>query len=59
MEPTKFTFADKDGKMPVSHDGKVCWKSNKDEALKEAKSWGAKTFFELDNKGNILSEYAI
>lgn len=57
--PTKFTFEFKNGKLPISSDGKICWKSNKEEALKEAKSWDAGVFYELDDDGNILDQYEI
>ena len=51
---TRFTFMSDDGKYPVSHDGKVQWLSDREEAIRQAKSWGFSILVEMDDHGHRL-----
>lgn len=62
MKPTKFTFRDSQGRVPIRGIGKnkkVGWESNREKALDYAKMANATELLECDDKGNILNTVPI
>jgi hypothetical protein len=43
-----------DGKYPVAANGKVQWLSDREETIRQAKSWGFYILVEMDDQGHRL-----
>lgn len=43
-----------DGKYPVAANGKVQWISDREETIRQAKSWGFSILVEMDDQGRRL-----